>query len=263
MSRFDWDAPGRRAIHVSHSETITALDPVGSKPWMGTGTAHPHTVGAPMRDVVRHDERLPVSQDIAGDEAEQRRAARFTLLIRAAKLASPDGEYLCVVRDASQTGVSVRLFHPLPADVPLTLELQNGDRHPLERVWEEEGKAGFRFEGTTDIARIVESPSRFAKRAVRVNLGVPCTIRVGDRKVVGKLINLSQQGAQIAMGEHLSLVQRIKLEADGLPEIAAKVRWRRKESYGLSFEDNFQFSDLARIVFDLQHGPPARKARAG
>jgi hypothetical protein len=256
-------AEGQPRIPVSYSETIAEVDLAGSKPWMGTGTAPPHTIGTPMRDVVRHDERPPVSPESAGDEAEQRRAPRFTLLIRAAKLVSSEGEYLCVVRDASETGVSVRLFHPLPPDVALTLELQNGDRHVLERVWEEEGKAGFRFEGETDIARIVESPSRFAKRAIRVNLGVPCVVRIGDQRVAGTLTNLSQQGAQIATTERLSLVQRIKLEGDGLPEIAAKVRWRRNESYGLSFEDNFQFGDLAKIVFDLQHGPRRLKALAG
>ena len=252
MSRFDWDAPGRRAIHVSHSETIAALDPVGSKPWMGTGTAHPHTVGAAMRDVVRHDERLPVSQDIAGDEAEQRRAARFTLLIRAAKLVGPDAEYLCVVRDASETGVSVRLFHSLPADVPLTLELQNGDRHSLERVWEEEGKAGFRFVKTVDIERIVDCPSRFARRAVRVNVEVPCDLLVGIRRVPGTIHNLSQQGALIHTIEKLSLMQRVKVRAEGMPEITGKVRWRRNDSYGLSFEDTFQFAELAALAFELR-----------
>ena len=263
MSRFDWNAPGRGDVHVSHSETIPAVSPVGSKPWTGAGTAHPHAIGTPMCAAVRQDDMLPVSPDAAGDEAEQRRAPRFTLLIRAAKLVAPEGEYLCVVRDASETGVSVRLFHPLPPDVPLTLELQNGDRHALERVWEEQGKAGFRFEGATDITRIVESPSRFAKRAVRVNLGGPLSIKLGDRKVAATLINLSQQGAQIATAERLSLVQRIKLEGDCMPEIAAKVRWRRNELYGLSFEDNFQFGDLAKIVFDLQHGQGPLKALAG
>src|SRR5690606_35530629 len=128
----------------------------------------------------------------AEEEAEQRRAPRFTLLIRSAKLTSPYGEFLCIVRDVSETGVSVRLFHPLPADVPLTLELPNGDRHPLERVWEDDGRAGFRFASQTDIERLLESPSPFAKRPVRVNLEVTCDVMVGTRWVAGRILNLSQ-----------------------------------------------------------------------
>ena len=228
------------------------LDRVGSKQWRGFGYARPHTVGVPMHDFVRQDVTPPVAAPDADDEAEQRCAPRFTLLIRAAKILSPTGEFLCVVRDASETGVSVRLFHPLPPDVPLTLEMPNGDCLPLERVWETEGKAGFRFARPVDIERIVESPSRFARRAVRVNLEVPCELLVGIRRVGGKIHNLSQQGALISTTEKLSLIQRVKIRAEGMPEIAGKVRWRRNDSYGLSFEDNLQFAELAALVFQLR-----------
>lgn len=239
----------RGNLQVRHSETNMMLDSVGSKQLMGFGNARPHTVGAPMRETVRQDETPPTAD--AGGEADHRRAPRFTLLIRAAKLICPAGEFLCVVRDASETGVSVRLFHPLPADVPLTLEMPNGDCLALERVWEEEGKAGFRFPVPVDIERIVESPSRFARRAVRVNVEVPCDLLVGIRRVGGKIHNLSQQGALISTTEKLSLIQRVKIRAEGMPEIAGKVRWRRNDSYGLSFEDTFQFAELAALAFEL------------
>ena len=252
------DGGSARRVPVSYSETIPAVTPVSSKLRVGTGTACPHTIGAPMRDAVRHDAVLSAPPPSGAGDAEHRAAPRFTLLIRAAKLTSPEGEYLCVVRDVSESGVSVRLFHPLPPDVPLTLELQNGDRHVLERVWEDEGKAGFRFASATDIERIIESPSRFSKRAVRVNLGLPCTVRIGDRPVEATLCNISQNGAQIETEEKLSLVQRIKLESAMLPQIATKVRWRRGESYGLSFEDNFQFGELAAIVFKMQRAASAK-----
>ena len=36
--------------------------------------------------------------------------------------------------------------------------------------------------------------------------------------------------------------------------INAKVRWRRGDTYGLVFEDTFQFGDMARIVAGLQLG---------
>ena len=206
-----------------------------------------------MRDAVRHGDAVPeplVNAEVGADD--ERSAPRFTLLIRSAKLTTSDAEYLCVVRDASASGISVRLFHALPPDVPLTLELPNGDRHALERVWEEEGKAGFRFADAADLMRIIEGPSRFSKRALRVNLNLPCDIVAGLRRCKGTLRNLSQQGALVTTEDKLSLAQRVKLSAPGLPEVTAKVRWRRNDQYGLSFEENFQFSDLAIIVFNLQ-----------
>ncbi len=242
----------RQASNVRHSETNMTLDRMGSKQWAGFGDARPHTVGAPMGDFVRQDETRPLAAVDAGDEAEQRRAPRFTLLIRAAKLIGPAGEFLCVVRDASETGVSVRLFHPLPADVPLSLEMPNGDSLALERVWEEEGKAGFRFADQVEIERIVDCPSRFTRRAVRVNVEVPCDLLAGIRRIPGTIHNLSQQGALISTIERLSLMQRVRIRADGMPEITGKVRWRRNDSYGLSFEDTFQFAELAALAFELR-----------
>ena len=122
----------------------------------------------------------------------------------------------------------------------------------LERVWEEEGKAGFRFVDKVGIERILDCPSRFARRAVRVKVEVPCDLLVGIRRVPGTIHNLSQQGALIATVERLSLMQRVKLRADGMPEITGKVRWRRNDSYGISFEDTFQFAELAALAFELR-----------
>jgi len=213
-----------------------------------------------MRDAVRQDETL---HDLpSGETGEDLRIApRFTLLIRAAKLTSADAEFLCVVRDASETGVSVRLFHPLPPDVELTLEMPNGDRHLLERVWEDDDKAGFRFRQPVELARIIEARSPFPKRPLRVRLDLPCQLVLGERRVRATIANLSQQGALVHTQEHLSLIQRIRIEAEGLPEIAARVRWRRNEHYGLSFEDTFQFAELAALAFDLQReAAPTRPA---
>ena len=65
--------------------------------------------------------------DAAGQAApapstgEHRAATRYTPLIRTAKITGEAGEFLCVVSDISATGVSVRLFHPLPRDGALKL----------------------------------------------------------------------------------------------------------------------------------------------
>jgi len=205
-----------------------------------------------MAEALREVDALPDHAPVSPTPAESRDAPRFALLIRAAKLVSGTSEFLCVLRDASELGVSVRLFHPLPADLELTLELPNGDRHPLERVWEDEGKAGFRFREPVELERIVESRGRYAKRSMRVRLEAPCSLVLGERRVSATIGNLSQEGALIRTQERLSLVQRVRIGIEGGPEIAARVRWRREDDYGVSFEDSFQFAELAELTFDLQ-----------
>jgi hypothetical protein len=184
--------------------------------------------------------------------ADQRASPRFTMLIRAAKLRCPAGEFLCVVRDASESGVSVRLFHPLPDEDRLLLELQNGDTHELQLVWEEQDRAGLRFLAPVDIARIIECPSRFAKRPVRISLTAPATLAGGGIAAAAVIHDISQQGAKVTSDTRFAIDQRVRLSAPDLPEVNAKVRWRRGDTYGLVFEDTFQFGDLARIVAAMQ-----------
>lgn len=204
-----------------------------------------------MPEALRQVEALPDRPSVAQAAGDSREAPRLTLLIRAAKLVSGETEFLCVLRDASETGVSVRLFHPLPADLDLTLELPNGDRHALDRVWEEDGRAGFRFRDTVDLDRIIDSRSHM-RRSMRVRLEVPCSLVVAGRRVSATIGNLSQEGALIRTEEKLSLIQRIRIAIEDGPEIAAKVRWRREDDYGVSFEDSFKFAELAALAFELQ-----------
>lgn len=212
-----------------------------------------------MGDIIR--------QDIAADATplpgktgdELRGAKRFTLLIRTAKLVCPEGEYCCVVRDASTTGVKVRLFHKLPNVKHMLLEMPNGDLHEMSRAWEEDDHAGFRFAKPADISRIIESPSRFPKRPVRINLHAAAAVSNIQGKAGALLLNLSQQGAMIACDEHYAIDQRLKIKAPCLPEMATKIRWRRENAYGLAFDNLLQFGELARIVAEMQTAGHSKK----
>ncbi len=205
-------------------------------------------------------ERMESSDLAAGNEAravaspEQRTAQRYTLLIRAAKLVCREGEFLCVIRDASESGISMRIFHPLPECDHMWVELQNGDRYGVQLVWQEEDRAGFRFKSQADIKRIIESPSRFTKRPVRLNLTAPAEVELDGRCEHATIQDISQQGAKVACSSHFKLDQRILLRADGLRDTFAKIRWRREGTCGLIFENTLQFGELARIASRLQRG---------
>jgi hypothetical protein len=203
-----------------------------------------------MSEVAQSGESETIVTDDDGDEL--RVAPRFTLLIRTAKLIGASGEFLCVIRDASSTGVSIRTFHPLPNNEQLTLELPNGDQHAIERVWERDGSAGFRFSVAVDIDRLLQNKSRFPKRPVRLKLQLPALISCHGTTAGVVIRNLSQQGARIESPLRLSLDQRLRLEADNLPIIQASVRWRKDSEYGLVFDDTFQFAELARLAAQLQ-----------
>lgn len=197
--------------------------------------------------------RIGESSEI-GAGADQRAAPRFMLLIRAAKLIV-DGsrEFLCVIRDASSSGLKIRLFNPLPPHATLAVEMSNGDRYPVEHVWTEGEFAGFRFGGEVDIQRLLdETHGAFPKRQVRLRITLDAILHSGGEAVRVAFHDLSQQGACIESDKWLLMHELVRIETDVLPPIYAKVRWRSHPRYGLLFEQTFKLDELARIAAPLQ-----------
>jgi hypothetical protein len=192
----------------------------------------------------------------SGTAGEQRGSARCNLLIRPAKLITSMGEYLCVMRDVSPGGCKVRVFHPIASPPQMVLELGNGDRYEVERVWERDGHAGFRFRAAVPVEYLLNETGPFRKRPVRVRVQQPALIVSGREAAAGMLLDISQQGARVACEAGLAQDQQVRLEIAGLPAIVAKIRWRRSGAVGLVFETTFKLDELALVVARLQPAPP-------
>ena len=182
----------------------------------------------------------------------QRGAQRFNLLIRTAKLACETGEFLCVIRDVSATGVRLKLFHHLPPDRHLALELGNGEVYFVERVWERDGHAGFRFSAPIDVESFIAEVSPFPRRPVRLRLQIPATVTALGVQADAVIRDLSQRGAGIETGRLLAKGQPLTLDAPGMPQVTARVAWRNGRFYGLAFERVFTLEELARLSASLQ-----------
>ena len=198
---------------------------------------------------------------------ELRSAPRFTLLIRSAKLVCDAGEYLCVIRDVSASGLRLRIFHALPASETYQIELASGERFEVERVWEAADHAGFRFADWIDVKDFIAEASPYPKRALRLRLEFPAQIDVDGDAAHAKVLDLSREGARIETKLPLAIRQKVKLSARGLPPIIGNVCWRSSDAYGLVFQQLFTFEELARLAAQLQassqpsdHSPDSKSA---
>jgi hypothetical protein len=198
----------------------------------------------------------PPPDEAEQDGAEQRAAPRFTLLIRAAKLVSAQGEFVCVIRDVSESGVSVRLFHALPSCQQYELHMPAGAVYLVERVWDRDNEAGFAFAQAIDVGRIINETGEYPKRGLRLGLCFPVRVSTLTQTSEAEVENLSQQGARLECGSLLAIDQNIRIEAPDaagvMREVRAKVRWRRERHYGVVFDDTFALGDFARLAARLQ-----------
>lgn len=188
---------------------------------------------------------------------EKREEQRLVLLLRPAKVICRSGEYLCILRDVASRGARLRLFHPLPHETLMVLELGNGDRYDIEKMWERGDQAGFVFTEAAAVEYLIEERSRYRKRQVRTRLTLDVKLTAGGKSYPAVLRNISQQGGSLECEAPLAIEQRVSLTARGLPQLDAKVRWRKGNGVGLVFEQTFKLDQLARLLFDLQPFPPA------
>ena len=195
--------------------------------------------------------------------AELRGAERFALMIRTAKLVCDGGEFLCVVRDISATGVRLKMFHALPAHDRLALELANGDFYFVEKVWEADGQAGFRFPAPIDVKAFMAKASPWPRRPVRLRLTRPGILTADGVATPAELTGLSQHGAGMTCHRHLAVGQKVKLEVSGLPPLTSNVCWRSSPDYGLVFQSYFPVDGLARLVAAMQDAAPPAERQAG
>lgn len=191
----------------------------------------------------------------AGGE-ELRAAPRFTLLIRAAKLVCDAGEFVCVLRDVSESGVSIRLFHALPPEERFALHMPGGAIYPIISVWQRGLEAGFQFAEAVAVDMLINEAASFPKRGMRISVSFPVTLTTITQRCTAMIENLSQQGAQLECNGLFAIDQNLRLEGGGiapeLREIRAKVRWRRGTRYGLVFDDTFTLADFAKLIARLQ-----------
>ena len=185
---------------------------------------------------------------------EGRGAERFTLLMRTAKLVVDGREYLCVLRDASATGVKLRLFHPMPAGDAIALELNSGERHPMQLRWDCGDHAGFRFDTPIDVKALIDDRGQYPKRQIRVNVGCEVIVCAHNREFTAILRNISQQGACLESGERMMLRETARIQIPGFPLIVARMCWRDHPRYGMVFEGGFGLEELARMLAPLQVG---------
>lgn len=183
---------------------------------------------------------------------ELREAPRFSLVMRTAKLLCETGEYVCVVRDLSATGTKLRLFHEIPPDSHLYLELASGQRYAMERIWHEGDHAGFRFSSPIAVSEFVEEISPHPRRPLRLRLQRPGLVTADGRDQRTMLVNISQQGACIEASGELPVGQLVRLEVPGLPLRFGHVCWRRQNAHGLVFQQSFRLDELAGYLFRLQ-----------
>ena len=194
----------------------------------------------------------------ANQAMERREDDRASVaLMRAAKLICQSGEYICLLRDLSASGVRIGMFHAIPPETHVFLELPSGEVHAMIRMWEHGTTAGFRF------AKPVEPDAFLAELGAADSRKLSLRMRVPALAVVGGLVHpvtltaLSQGAAHMETDHFLAVCQSFMLSVEGLGECGAWVRMRRGSKYEIAFDTIHRLDQLAEQALALQPLQPS------
>lgn len=198
---------------------------------------------------------MPSQTDAAPDPAEHREAPRSSLMLRTAKVVCQSGEYPCLVRDVSATGVGLRFFHAAPPEARIFLELANGAIHPIERAWANGHEAGYRAASAIDVAEFIAEPSPHHHRAIRFRLERPVLVTVDGRDCRARLLDVSRTGAKLRTDTHWAVQAFVRFDFAGFPVRYGHVLWRKQTEHGIVFQDAMPLDELARHLLVAQPYP--------
>lgn len=190
--------------------------------------------------------------DDSGGLVGRRTSARVSRMLRPAKLTIDGRDVLCVIRDISNGGLQLQLFHDLPLHSNLSIELDDGSRHQIRKVWVAGDRMGCAFLQAVDIGPILSGESCVRpRRQPRLEVEHDAVLWSNGVKVAVVLRDISQRGAAIDCSARLMIDELVRIESGVLPTLYAKVRWRSPPRYGLVFEQTFRMDQLARVCLAL------------
>lgn len=189
------------------------------------------------------------------DPAEQRAAPRSSLVLRTAKVVCQSGEYPCLVRDVSATGVGLRFFYDAPPEARIFLELANGQIHPIELAWQQGNAAGYRFAVEIDVEEFVAERNAQGHRAIRFRLERPVLVTLEGRDCTAKLLDISRTGAKLVANAPWPVQAFVRFDLAGFPVRFGHVRWRDGLHHGIVFQDAMPLDELAGNLLTLQPYP--------
>jgi hypothetical protein len=183
----------------------------------------------------------------AGD---QRADERHRLVLQVAKLATAQGDELCILRNVSAGGLQAVVYRSFAVGERVTFEFRTKRRMPGRVVWATGSLIGVAFDRKVPILaylahQAIEEMGRRV-RPPRIRIGEQGILCVADRIFPVVIVDASEAGMRIGTGEILSVGETCRVAADGLGDRGAVVRWCSDGEIGLQLDQPLAFREFGR-----------------
>ena len=176
---------------------------------------------------------------------DRRQDERQLTLLRVGAITIEGRRELCLIKNISSGGMSIRPYCALTVGTAVAIELKSGMSVPGSVAWTDEGSAGVAFDEPIDVLDILSAGDDGPKpRMPRIEIDCLASVRVGALVHRLKVCDISQGGVKLLGQLAGDVTNDVAVTLPGLSPIAASLRWRTQTHVGLTFNRLLALPDL-------------------
>ncbi|RZM26012.1 MAG: PilZ domain-containing protein [Sphingomonas sp.] len=185
-------------------------------------------------------------QTITNDRRKARDDRLVTTLLLG-RVVTPRGDTVCRIRNLSQGGAKIEIRAPLAVGDAVAIELRGTTLVPGKVAWLAGNAAGIAFAEPVERDMLLGhcGVGMFRQRSPRLEADCPAILRVSGHVCTVHLHDIGQRGACVSGAGNLPRDTAVRLEAAGLGQVPAVVRWSKPDAVGLFFLEPIPFATLS------------------
>lgn len=185
---------------------------------------------------------------------DRREAERHRTILRVGVLETDaGGRQLCLIKNVSRGGMRACIYARLKPETPVRVEMKNGYRVAGRIVWAKADHVGIAFDRPVPIEEVLSTEVNCADgrhaRLPRIECNRLASIRCGAKIHRGRLLDISQGGVKMDVGERLPQGDAIVLLPLLYP-VPGTVRWSDGRLAGIGFNEPIPFRRLVEWIKD-------------
>ena len=178
-------------------------------------------------------------------QPDRRDGTRHLTLLRVGALSVEGRRELCLIKNISSGGMSIRPYCALAEGTPVVIELKSGVPVQGTVAWTDDGSAGVAFDQPVDVLDILLTADEGPKpRMPRIEIDCPATVRDGAYTHRLRACDISQGGVKLAGELPGDCRGGLSITLPGLAPRPAALRWRKDGCVGVTFNKLLALSEL-------------------
>lgn len=178
-------------------------------------------------------------------QPDRRSEQRYLSLLRVGTMIVDNRRELCLVRNISAGGMTIRGYSPIEQDQDVAVELRQDEPISGKVAWVDGENFGITFDAPIDVIGLIAPLDDGPRpRMPRIEVGCTAWVREGAHVRRTRALNISQGGICVESSIPLTMGAEVITIMIDISPIPGRVKWMDGDRFGISFHRVLALPDL-------------------